>query len=166
MITNRAYLIEKEDKLEFIGQIIDIFEDFLEEKGISIPNEDRDNDPDLEDESAAIIYGNDYYLLEEKISETLANWNIVHEFEVNSKLNKFLKIKEELISAISEGFIELDTKNPENIMVYREASETSPAGWYSDSILDVVNELVASERQYKEFKDTLEEVRKENYYGK
>lgn len=166
MITNRAYLIEKEDKLEFIGQIIDIFEDFLEEKGINIQNEDREDDADLDKESAAIIYGNDYYLLEEKISETLANWNIVHEFEVNSKLNKFLKIKEELISAISEGFIELDTKNPENIMVYREASETSPAGWYSDSILDVVNELVASERQYKEFKDTLEEVRKENYYGK
>lgn len=32
------------DKLEFIGQIIDIFEDFLDEKGVKIDNPDRDRD--------------------------------------------------------------------------------------------------------------------------
>ena len=34
--------ITKEDKKEFIGQVIDVFEDFLDEKGIVIPNEERD----------------------------------------------------------------------------------------------------------------------------
>ena len=32
------------DKLEFIGQIIDIFEDFLDEKGVRIDNPDHDRD--------------------------------------------------------------------------------------------------------------------------
>ena len=47
-------MVKTNDRAEFIGQIIDIFEDFLEEKGIEIPNDDR------EDENDAIIYGLDY----------------------------------------------------------------------------------------------------------
>ena len=30
-------MIKKEDKSEFIGQIMDLFEDFLDEYGIKIP---------------------------------------------------------------------------------------------------------------------------------
>ena len=56
---------------ELIGQIIDIFEDFLEEKGIIIDNPETDDDR----ESAAIIYGSDYYSLELQIRDTLTNWN-------------------------------------------------------------------------------------------
>lgn len=56
-------------KPELLGQIIDIFEDFLSDKGITaddIPNPDRD---DTED--AAIIYGNDYDKLADKIASVL-----------------------------------------------------------------------------------------------
>ena len=55
---------------EFTGQIIDIFEDFLELKGITIPNPERDEDPD----NTAIIYGSDYGMLQDKIEDTLRNW--------------------------------------------------------------------------------------------
>ena len=60
---------------EFVGQIIDIFEDFLEEKGIAIPNPERDEDPDNE----AIIYGSDYGTLQDKIEDTLRNWKLAAE---------------------------------------------------------------------------------------
>lgn len=61
--------IKEKDKAEFLGQIIDIFEDFLEDKGINIPNEDRD-----QDEDGAIIYGEDYDVLRSQIESTLVAW--------------------------------------------------------------------------------------------
>ena len=48
--------------------LIDIVEDWLEEKGITphdIPNEER------EDEDAAIIYGSDYDYLADRFSEVI-----------------------------------------------------------------------------------------------
>ena len=65
---------------EFIGQIIDIFEDFLEEKGINIENDEK-NDRD-DPESAAIIYGTDYGQLQSDIESTLIGWGIVKEEEI------------------------------------------------------------------------------------
>ena len=67
-------MISSEDKCEFIGQIVDIFEDFLEEKGINVPNEDRD-----ENGSEAIIYGMDYEILSEQIESTLRAWDLLEE---------------------------------------------------------------------------------------
>ena len=60
------------EKFELIGQIIDLFEDFLEEKQINITNDEREDN-----ESAAIIYGSDYFVLEDGIEETLRNWNLL-----------------------------------------------------------------------------------------
>lgn len=57
-------------KPELLGQIIDIFEDFLSDKGISvddIPNPEREE----EDDCSAIIYGNDYDVLADKIASVL-----------------------------------------------------------------------------------------------
>ena len=34
-------MIKKEDKPEFIGQIMDLFEDFLDEYGIKIPQKEE-----------------------------------------------------------------------------------------------------------------------------
>ena len=61
------------DRPEFIGQIIDIFEDFLESKGIDIENPEKAEDPDSE----AIIYGTDYCELESRLEKTLINWGIL-----------------------------------------------------------------------------------------
>ena len=65
-----------EDRLEMLGVIIDIFEDWLTSKGITaadIPCEDRDqaikdgDDPDR----LAIIYGQDYDILTGSFEDTL-----------------------------------------------------------------------------------------------
>ena len=67
--------IKTEELPEFAGQIIDILEDFLEEKGVLIDNPERDEDAD----NTAIIYGSDYGLLQDKIYDTLRNWKLAAE---------------------------------------------------------------------------------------
>lgn len=51
-------MIKKEDKSEFIGQIMDLFEDFLDEYGIKIPQKEGEEgyDPD----TPINLYGNAY----------------------------------------------------------------------------------------------------------
>ena len=49
--------VQPDDEPEFIGRLVDIVEDFLSEKDVTIDNPERDED-DVED--AAIIYGDDY----------------------------------------------------------------------------------------------------------
>ena len=58
---------------EFTMDIIELFEDFLEEKGIVI-----DNDEKLEDEDASNIYGTDYGYLQSGIEEILTWYGIVN----------------------------------------------------------------------------------------
>lgn len=70
------------DRLELLGQIIDIFEDFLEEKGVVIENPDRDEAAKSDiyrDELVDFcnIYGMDYGMLESQIEETLINWGLL-----------------------------------------------------------------------------------------
>lgn len=61
----------REDKA---GRILGIFEDFLNKKGIEIKNEQRDwakeDDPT---EMYAIIFGDDYYDLEDQVLEVLGD---------------------------------------------------------------------------------------------
>lgn len=61
--------LPQSDRSELFGCLIDIFEDFLESKGIkpeNIPNDERE-----EEECEAIIYGSDYDLLSDKLSQVL-----------------------------------------------------------------------------------------------
>ena len=55
----------KIDKEEMLGSIIDIFEDWLAEKGIT--------------ENECFIAGNDYDYLSEKIEQTLVNYGLIKE---------------------------------------------------------------------------------------
>lgn len=68
------------DKLEFLGQIIDIFEDFLDEKGVKINNHDRDRDA-VGDACCndTNIYGCDYGDLSDRIESTMTNWGFFKE---------------------------------------------------------------------------------------
>ena len=66
-------MIKKENQNELVGQIIDIFEDFLEDHNIDLANEERDEDTD----NAAIIYGSDYGQLQEELLELLKAWRII-----------------------------------------------------------------------------------------
>lgn len=56
---------------EFIGQIIDIFEDFLADRGVSICNSEKPREYD-----DVIIYGSDYESLSRKLIELIDNWSI------------------------------------------------------------------------------------------
>ena len=49
--------------------ILDIFEGMLNDKGIIIPDEDREGDEDEE-----CLYGTTYYELEDEITELLCNY--------------------------------------------------------------------------------------------
>ena len=70
-------LSSESDILEFLGQIIDQFEDFLTERGVSLPNQDKvEAVLDGEDpEEIALIYGDDYYELEDRVYFTMLNWS-------------------------------------------------------------------------------------------
>lgn len=58
---------------EYIGQIIDIFEDFLTKRSINIDNiEKEDQDPN----ECAIIYGTDYGELQTALESLMKNWRI------------------------------------------------------------------------------------------
>ena len=76
-------MIERENMPEFIGQIIDTFEDFLEEKGVTLNNPEIDEaiadgqDPD----GCAIIYGTDYGDLRDDLEDLLRNWGIIPEVQ-------------------------------------------------------------------------------------
>lgn len=78
--------ISKDNKAEFVGQIIDVFEDFLSEKGIEIPNDEKedyfsdedDEAPDDEDyEELAIIFGSDYDYISNNIEKIINNWGLI-----------------------------------------------------------------------------------------
>lgn len=77
-MNNNKTHISRSDLPELIGQVIDIFEDFLEEKHVAISNPDREGDPD-----AAILYGDDYDRLSGQIGQTLVNWDIVSSNDVS-----------------------------------------------------------------------------------
>lgn len=67
--------ITQEEEAELVGQIVDVFEDFLESKGISIENEERDENEEI----AAIIYGADYDFLADEIHSTISAWSENHQ---------------------------------------------------------------------------------------
>lgn len=73
--------IDNNNLAEFIGQIIDTFEDFLAERNVEIDNDERDearcemSDDELNECELAIIYGTDYGELADSIEDILKNWS-------------------------------------------------------------------------------------------
>lgn len=68
----REIIVKEDEKVEFIGQIIDIFEDFLEDNGIEIPNSEREDE-----NNSAIIYGSDYGCLQEDLEKCMKAWGVI-----------------------------------------------------------------------------------------
>lgn len=74
-----ANIITPENQPEFIGQIIDIFEDFLTEKGVTLNNPeiqeaiDEGEDP----KDLAIISGSDYSSLQNSLTAMLTEWHVL-----------------------------------------------------------------------------------------
>lgn len=70
--------VKNEDLPELVGELIEIFEDFLAERGIEIENpEKQEAIADGEDpESICILYGTDYGEIQSLVEETLINWKL------------------------------------------------------------------------------------------
>ena len=64
--------LNNSERMELIGQLIDVFEDFLDGKGIVIPNSEKEQDPD-----AANIYGTDYGWIMDELEAALVNWELI-----------------------------------------------------------------------------------------
>ena len=55
------------------------------------------------------------------------------------------------------GLIQRDPNIPDNILVYREAGEEDPEGWYSENLMSIVQELQDDEEGQTEILGALEE---------
>lgn len=62
----------RDDALELLGQIIDMFDDFLESKGVDLHNPDREGD-----DCAAVFYSDDYEHVRGELISMLEGWGIV-----------------------------------------------------------------------------------------
>ena len=60
------------DRLEFLNSIIEVFETFLDEKGIIIDNPDK-----AQDANTSNIYGCDYGDLESELEHVLIGWGVL-----------------------------------------------------------------------------------------
>lgn len=71
--------IGKNEKAEFFGQIIDVFEDFLEARGIMLNNPERDYaiEDGADPEEVAIIYGSDYGDLQTELEDMMISWDLM-----------------------------------------------------------------------------------------
>jgi len=69
------YPVDYDDSAEFLGQIIDIFEDFLDAKRIQIPNPEKEDSG----EDAANIYGTDYDDIRNRLAGMMTRWGIIRE---------------------------------------------------------------------------------------
>lgn len=65
------------DACEFVGQVIDIFENFLDERKVTLRNGERDQSG----ENAAIIYGTDYGELQSELEAMFMSWGVFKPME-------------------------------------------------------------------------------------
>lgn len=81
MLSNRkdANKIEENDITEFIGQIIDIFEDFLNDKNVILNDSKQNENENFKTSNHVNICGTDYDILQKHIKDTLHNWKIISE---------------------------------------------------------------------------------------
>lgn len=66
-------IMDNSERLETICEFIEVFEDFLDEKGIVIPNDEKNESP----ESASNIYGTDYGNLSDMIEPLLIRYGVL-----------------------------------------------------------------------------------------
>lgn len=74
-------------KPEFIGQIVDKFEDYLAENEIGLQNADREEaikSGDIESDGAAIIYGDHYDMIGDTVSRAIEDYNLMDEAFINA----------------------------------------------------------------------------------
>lgn len=73
MKNRKTEAINENDRPEFLGQIMDVFEDFLEAKGVHLSDA---GEKECNGDHVAILTGSDYDSISAKISQIMTNWNV------------------------------------------------------------------------------------------
>ena len=73
VIRDTKNMIDQNDKAEFIGRIIDIFEDFLDKKGVTLESPKKSYEMELDGN----IYGSDYDSISDSLEALLRNWKVI-----------------------------------------------------------------------------------------
>lgn len=106
-INNKEIILSEDTMPEFVGQIVDIFEDFASDNHISIPNVERDEEiKEAEEEGIspeelglAIIYGSDYDVIGNVAEELGSQYmkKLLNEAEIPSHINNCIQAFNSLI---------------------------------------------------------------------
>lgn len=78
-------MVKAEDRCEFVGAIMDVIEDVLEENGISFPNnkqlmiEAGCSEEEIK-ENDVVLYGENYDMFATPITEVLIRWKVLEEW--------------------------------------------------------------------------------------
>ena len=123
---------------EFIGQIVDIFEDFCDDNNISIENSERDDyledDPD---NPCAIIFGDDYDAIGNEISYAVNNLDLMNKNISETDLNQTIQsVIDEFTRIITrDDYIENNNNNAaamtsENIAMLSEKITDTFERWH------------------------------------
>lgn len=70
-------MINQNDKAELIGGIIDIFEDFLDKKGVTLESLEESDEMELDGSTNANIYGTDYDSISDSLESLLRSWKVI-----------------------------------------------------------------------------------------
>ena len=77
VIRDAKNMIGQNDKTELIGGIIDIFEDFLDKKGVTLAPPKKRYEIELDGSNNANIYGSDYDSISDSLEALLQNWKVI-----------------------------------------------------------------------------------------
>lgn len=76
-------MVSINNKAELLGELVDVVEDMLEARSVTLPVPEIDIDDD--EDNAAIIRGSDYDEMAGGFCETLKNWNLVESEDKSGK---------------------------------------------------------------------------------
>lgn len=77
VIRDTKNMTGQNDKTELIGGIIDIFEDFLDKKGVTLEPPKKSYEMELDGSMNANIYGTDYDSISDSLESLLRNWKVI-----------------------------------------------------------------------------------------
>lgn len=77
VIRDTKNMTGQNDKTELIGGIIDIFEDFLDKKGITLAPPKKSYEMEVDGDTNVNIYGSDYDSISDSLIALLRNWKVI-----------------------------------------------------------------------------------------
>lgn len=77
VIRDTKNMTGQNDKTELIGGIIDIFEDFLDKKGVTLEPPKKSYEMELDGSMNANIYGTDYDSISDSLESLLRSWKVI-----------------------------------------------------------------------------------------